>query len=294
MTSFFLEEKLDMLIDRLFTDPFRRVLTFCQRLACPRAAALAAEADAEHARELAAGALEVDEQTQRINLARSLPTTCTLLTRFFRRLTLQEPTLQEVVVMYTEIGGASRDDGYDGGSAAPGSLRVRLKSFRDIPTADVEVVLPGLRASGMKSAEIVKIVLMLVGGIATAFYGFAFGQSSRWLLTATLLGLLGLRAYQTWASVSHAKHTMNEFIRTTLYHRSQDSQRGVMLSVRHRARHVWAPAHMGASARTSSSSHMRACLCRASCMPTVNRSPCAHARSYSHAGTQLDCPARAA
>ena len=235
MTSYFFEEKIDMLIDRLFTDPFRRVVATFGRLACPKAAARAAEAEAESRAERDAGAWELaDEQTQRVNLTRTLPTTCTLLARFFRKLTVQEPTLQEVVVVYTEIAGASQEDnGYDsaGGGAIPGSLHVRLKSFRDIPTADVEVVLPGLRASGMKSADVVKIVLYLLGGVVAAIYGFVFGTHSRWLLTATLLGLLALRAYQTWASVVHARHVMNEFIRTTLYHRSQDSQRGVLLTV---------------------------------------------------------------
>ena len=40
------------------------------------------------------------------------------------------PTLQEVVVVYTEIAGASRDDGYDAAAAAcsaPGALHVRLR-----------------------------------------------------------------------------------------------------------------------------------------------------------------------
>ena len=222
-----------MLIDRLFTDPFKRLVGLVQRVACPRLFERQAEAAAAARAELEAGAWENDSHsTQRINLARTLPTTCSLLLRFFRKLTVQEPTLQEVVVVYTEIAGASRDDGYDGGSShVPGSLHVRLKSFRDIPCADVEVVLPGLRASGLKSADVVKIVIYVVGGIATAVYGFAYGTSSRWLLTATLLSLLAIRAWQTWASVNNAKHTMNEFIRTTLYHRSQDSQRGVLLSV---------------------------------------------------------------
>ena len=76
-----------------------------------------------------------------------------------------------------------------------------------VRAADVEVVLPGLRASRMKSADVVKIVLYLLGGIATAVYGFAYGTSSRWLLTATLLGLLAVRAYQTWATVSNATRT---------------------------------------------------------------------------------------
>ena len=236
LTSYFLEEKFDMLIDRLFTHPFKRLMRIVQAQMCPQAAMRAAEAEADALAETKAATWEVDEQTQRINLTTTLPTLCALLTRFFRRLTIQEPTLQDVVVVYTEIAGADdRDDmGYGDtqqSNIIPGSLLVRLKSFRDIPTADVEVVLPGLRASRMKDADVVKIVLYLLGGIATAIYGFLVGTSGRNTLIAILLSLLALRAYQTWASVSNAKHTMNEFIRTTLYHRSQDSQRGVLLSV---------------------------------------------------------------
>jgi hypothetical protein len=107
---------------------------------------------------------------------------------------------------------------------------VRLKSFRDIPTADVEVVLPGLKVERMKSADIFKIVVCLLAGVATAVYSFLFGRSYSFA-TATLTGLLAFRAYQTWAWVNNAKYTMNEFIRTTLYHRSQDSQGGVLLTV---------------------------------------------------------------
>ena len=41
----------------------------------------------------------------------------------------------------------------------------------------------------------------------------------------TLIGLLLLRAFQTWRSVVNAKSTMDDFVRTTLYHSSQDSQK---------------------------------------------------------------------
>ena len=113
---------------------------------------------------------------------------------------------------------------------------LRLKSFRDIPLADVEVVLPGLKAERMKSADVVKLVVILLAGIATAVYSFlssrAETRSGQYVLIySTLFGLLALRAFQTWRSVVNSKYEMNEFIRTTLYHRSQDSQRGVLLSI---------------------------------------------------------------
>lgn len=103
MTSFFLEEKLDMLIDRLFTDPFRRLISFFQRRACPERAARAATTEAGRNREREVSTWEADGQTQRINLTRALPTIWKLVRRFFRKLTVQEPTLQDVVVFYTEV-----------------------------------------------------------------------------------------------------------------------------------------------------------------------------------------------
>ena len=43
---------------------------------------------------------------------------------------------------------------------------------------------------GMKSADVVKIVVCLLGGVATALYSFYFGTSSKLLLTITLISLL--------------------------------------------------------------------------------------------------------
>ena len=245
-----------------FTACFRRLYAWLLRLLCPRAAARREDelAHAEAERLAASSSVVVDDNTQRINLS-------TLLCRFFSRLTIQEPTLQEVVVVYAELrppedyissssssggaggaggsssgsgsGSGSGSTGGGGGSAAP---VLRLKSFRDIPLADVEVVLPGLKVDRMKSADVVKLVVILVSGIAAAVYSFMSaradagdtsdaGRRGRVIVYVTFFGLLVFRGIQTWCSVVNSKYTMNEFIRTTLYHRSQDSQRGVLLSV---------------------------------------------------------------
>ena len=50
--------------------------------------------------------------------------------------------------------------------------QVRLKSFRDIPIADVEVVFPGLRVERIRSADGIKIGFILLAGVATALYSF--------------------------------------------------------------------------------------------------------------------------
>ena len=158
MTSFFLDEKVDMLIDRLLTHPLRRLVMALQALVCPAAAQRAADAAAQARRDelefSARGAH--DSVAQRVNLARALPSVCSLLRRFASRLTIVEPTLQDVVVVYTQLGatasgnddsytvgavGAVGREGLSGGAAASAlnNPSMRLKSFRDIPIADVEV-----------------------------------------------------------------------------------------------------------------------------------------------------------
>jgi hypothetical protein len=238
-TAWFLEEKLDMAIDKLFTHPFRRMYrSLCRRIWSygedfPEQSSGMRRASLSDY-ELANGL----RQTQRVNLGRLLPSFTKLLRRFFLRLTVQEPTFQEVAVFYSEIGSASVEPLPTSGPAATAAAicptetsvpRMRLKSFRDIPIADVEVVFPGLRVERMKSADVVKILLILLAGVATALYGYFFAAGGGWTVRATLIGLLALRAFQTWRYVLTAKATMDDFIRSTLYHRSQDSQKGVLL-----------------------------------------------------------------
>ena len=245
-TSFFLEEKLDMLLDRLVTDPFRRLWQRLHLLICPGVAARMARDAAELSAEQE-GASRGPEDGLRISFDRALPSVASLLRRMFQRLTLQEPTFQETVVVYSEITSgidteitsssgtvpmrSERSPSISGDGSGVERPVLRLKSFRDIPIADVEVVLPGLRADRMKSADIVKLVVILLAGISTAFYSYFFATSDSLTVRLTLIGILGLRAFQTWRSVINAKITMDDFIRTTLYCRSQDSQRGVLLSI---------------------------------------------------------------
>ena len=70
---------------------------------------------------------------------------------------MQEPTFREVVVLYDEVGNTGAEDA--AARARRGGLR--LKSFRDIPIADVEVVFPGLRVERIRSSDGIKIGFIL-------------------------------------------------------------------------------------------------------------------------------------
>ena len=201
-----------------------------QRLLLPGAAARQAVADADERAERGAATWADDEATQRVNL-NSASRRRAQRAAAAEAADDPEPTLQEVVVFSRDRRRLRARRRLRRRHRRPGTLHTRLKSFRDIPTADVEVVLPGLKVDRMKSADVVKIVGFILGSLGAAVYSFAFGSGTYTVATVTLISLLAFRAYQTWASIVNAKYTMNEFIRTTLYHRSQDSQRGVLLSV---------------------------------------------------------------
>ena len=152
---------------------------------------------------------------------------CSLLRRLCLRLTVQEPTFREVVVLYDEVGNTGAEDAAE--EEACGGLR--LKSFRDIPIADVEVVFPGLRVERIRSADGIKIGFILLAGVATALYSFYVSRGDNLTVTATLITLLVWRMIMTWYYIISAKWGMDKFIQTTLYHRSQDSKKGVLLYV---------------------------------------------------------------
>ena len=156
-----------------------------------------------------------------------MPGLCSLLRRLCLRLTVQEPTFREVVVLYDEVGNTGAEDAAE--EEACGGLR--LKSFRDIPIADVEVVFPGLRVERIRSADGIKIGFILLAGVATALYSFYVSRGDNLTVTATLITLLVWRMIMTWYYIISAKWGMDKFIQTTLYHRSQDSKKGVLLYV---------------------------------------------------------------
>ena len=195
-SSYFIEEKLDFLLDFIFTNPFWRLARFVHSWLCPAAYARAQnlrhemkaealadasafEASSSYRQSHRRGGYGGGPTTERVNLDRSLPSLCRLLRKLCSELTIQEPTFSEVVVVYAELASAETDSSAaranmftaDGGAPSPrpapadATPRFRLKSFRDIPVADVEVVLPGLRVERMKSADVVKLVLLLLAGV---------------------------------------------------------------------------------------------------------------------------------
>ena len=80
-----------MLLDRLVTDPFRRLWQRLHQLLCPGAAARMARDAVELSAEHEEGSSRSAEDGLRISFDRALPSVGSLLRRIFQRLTLQVP-----------------------------------------------------------------------------------------------------------------------------------------------------------------------------------------------------------
>ena len=80
---------------------------------------------------------------ERRTLRRLMPTTMSVLKNLHKKLELSEPTFKEVILLY-------REDKIDSAEAQflnipSGAGPLRLKSFRNVPMADLEMVFPGVK-----------------------------------------------------------------------------------------------------------------------------------------------------
>ena len=228
-TSFFLEEKLDFLLDYAFTEPLRRLwgcLCLCLGLQRTTAAApwrrpsaarprrrllrprrrRAAEDDAHQPPAADAGAV--------LAAAAALPAAH----RRSRRSARWSCCTTRWATQARRTPPRRRAAGCASSRSATFRSPTSRSSSRDC-------------GSSGSSADGIKIGFILLAGVATALYSFYVSRGDSLTVTATLITLLLWRMIMTWYYIISAKWGMDKFIQTTLYHRSQDSKKGVLLYV---------------------------------------------------------------
>lgn len=129
---------------------------------------------------------------------------------------LQEPTFRQLVLLYR----LKSDD-----ETADRSIQIR--TFRDIPMADLEVVFPEKRLS-MKPVDLVKVVGTAVSGTAFIIAKLVISVFSPWLLFL-LLGSLGVYAGRTIAGFKASRDRYRHLVTNALFARSLDNGMGVIL-----------------------------------------------------------------
>ena len=129
---------------------------------------------------------------------------------------LQEPTFRQLVLLYR----LESDD-----ETADRSIQIR--TFRDIPMADLEVVFPEKRLS-MKPVDLIKVVATAVSGTAVIVAKLVISVFSPWLLFL-VLGSLGVYAGRTIAGFKASRDRYRHLVTNALFAKSLDNGLGVIL-----------------------------------------------------------------
>jgi len=183
---------------------------------------------------------------ERKTLRRLFPTVKSLLVGFLDTVELVEPRFKEVVVLYREkvkpdpaesakpgINGAG-----DSGMQEPllFSRNIHLKRFKDIPLADVEMVLPDksiLIDNTTLMTIIGTMIAAIVAGVMGLFRARADGSIELAEISKILgvVGLIGGRAMTMYMRVQTTKAMIADKMNRALYERSMDSQEGLLLAL---------------------------------------------------------------
>ncbi len=150
---------------------------------------------------------------------------------FFGRVRLQEPTFAQLVLVYRPIID-DRECRPPGAPARPGEgcpHPIVIKLFRDIPMADLEVVFPEKRLS-MKAVDLIKLActgMVGLGLVALKLLTAALNPVLAIGMIATLLGYI----IRITFGYKQSKERYHSLVTQSLYHKSLDSDRGVIYAL---------------------------------------------------------------
>ena len=138
---------------------------------------------------------------ERRTLRRLMPTTMSVLKNLHKKLELSEPTFKEVILLY-------REDKIDSAEAQflnipSGAGPLRLKSFRNVPMADLEMVFPGVKICA-KFIDYLTNGITMIMVIFSLIWAFITGEalSER---AVKLLTVAGGKLSASWANIQKSK-----------------------------------------------------------------------------------------
>jgi hypothetical protein len=211
-TGLLITEKLDVLTEKLFENFAERIVRtkFWQQLAgetpTPAVAPVVNNANVE--------AVErISLKDQPINMA-----------YFTKPTTIQEPTFKEVVALFRYSDAAEKED------ATRDASSIHIKTFRDIPLGDLDVIFPAQKVL-FKTIDFIRLALTGVLGLYFALDQFGNVFSGEDVSAAAVTACIGLfaLALRTYWNLQWSMDVYKTILSETLYNRSSDSHRGVIL-----------------------------------------------------------------
>jgi hypothetical protein len=133
------------------------------------------------------------------------------------KITIQEPTFDRIIVVYRRSSTpASKDRG------------IYVKHFKNIPMADMEIVLPEKKNPSLTPMDWVKFLVSAVVGLATLGGSLEMPQADFWVIFAVLSGVVGYCAKIYFTFQANMAQYQN-LITQSMYDKQLDSGKGTLL-----------------------------------------------------------------
>lgn len=209
-TDYFFMEKVDMIIDRLWVWLLR-----VTRLQCifSRKKSSRPQPDSKKTDEINNEVEQEDIYVERIRIDNMELSTSNLL----NKITIQEPTFDRIIVVYRRATTAEKKN-----------RGIHIRHFRNIPMADMEIVLPEKKNPSLRPMDWVQFLVSAVIGLVTLFNTLESPKADVWVMVAIISGLFGYcaRIYFTFQQSMAAYQSL---ITQSMYDKQLDSGKGTLL-----------------------------------------------------------------
>ncbi|PIA40618.1 hypothetical protein AQUCO_02500374v1 [Aquilegia coerulea] len=133
------------------------------------------------------------------------------------KITIQEPTFDRIIVVYRRAGTKTKTE-----------RGVYVKHFRNIPMADMEIVLPEKKNPSLTPMDWVKFLVSAVLGLVALVGSLEMPKADFWVIAAVLSGLIGYCA-KIYFTFQQNMTLYQNLITQSMYDKQLDSGRGTLL-----------------------------------------------------------------
>ncbi|KAG2629292.1 hypothetical protein PVAP13_3KG436400 [Panicum virgatum] len=131
------------------------------------------------------------------------------LKNMMSKMTIQEPTFDRMIVVYRRAGTKTKPD-----------RGIFVKHFKNIPMADMEIVLPEKKNPTLTPMDWVKFLISAVIGLVTLVGSLEMPKADVWVVIAILSGVIGFQQNMT---------IYQNLITKSMYDKQLDSGKGTLL-----------------------------------------------------------------
>ncbi|XP_043706063.1 uncharacterized protein LOC122655791 [Telopea speciosissima] len=210
-TDYFFMEKLDMLIARLWGWLLR--VTGVQRILSRKPNVQQQQQDPKKTDEIILEGEQDDLSVERIRIENMQLSLRNLLSK----ITIQEPTFDRMIVVYRQASPNTKTD-----------RGIYVKHFKNIPMADMEIVLPEKKNPSLTPMDWVKFLVSAVVGLVALVSSLEMPKADVWVIIAILSGLVGYCA-KIYFTFQQNMVTYQNLITQSMYDKQLDSGKGTLL-----------------------------------------------------------------